>query len=135
MFKFYCSDCGAATLYALTPPKFCSNCGLNPNTNLRVAAKPQPEPKIIPRRRLVERYEDEIDEDEEYSGEVPVYKASITFDIEPRGRGIKFSELQNIKPVGFEARGINPSIANQNDSEFLNTFNNSSKAKSEISVD
>lgn len=133
MLKFYCSDCGGETMYSVNPPKFCSHCGLDPKTNLRVASQP-PRPSIRPTKRppVIEEYEDE--EGEESYGDVPEYKASITFDVEPRNKGIDFRDLQNQQPIGLEPRGTNPLIAKQNDEQFLNDFSNSSK-KSEISID
>ena len=136
MLKIYCSSCGKATDYAITIPKFCSHCGGNPNVNLSVSYV-KPIKKIVPKRRkYIEDEEDDSDYDyEDGNGEYVQYKASITFNSEPIAPGINFKDMQNQQPINLGPRGINSSMANKNNNDFIEDIHKSGGEKSEINIE
>jgi|TARA_E500000305_G_scaffold55626_1_gene44363 hypothetical protein len=83
--KAYCPDCGSATEYSLSKPKFCASCGKSFSLTASAPVK-----KIFkPRARTVEP-QIEIEEEEEFS--IP--------DIDKLQVSIEASRFKNVSKIG-----------------------------------
>jgi hypothetical protein len=89
--KAYCPDCGSATEYSLSKPKFCASCGKSFSLTASAPVK-----KIFkPRAKTVEP-QIEIEEEEEFS--IP--------DIDKLQVSIEASRFKNVNKIG-EIMGSN----------------------------
>ena len=88
--KAYCPDCGSATEYSLSKPKFCASCGKSFSLTASAPVKKIFTPQARPAKPKFSNAEINIEEEEEFS--IP--------DLDKLQVSIEASRFKNVNKIG-----------------------------------